>query len=1479
MVSFGRSRRLKAVLVLSLLLSVVQHAHATPSWMFGGLVQTLNTGGSIALNSPSAMVVDPAGDVFVADTGNHQIVEVNAYGTASVLTISGLSPALVSPTGIAIDGLGNLYITDADVSSSRVVKVSSSGAGSVISTSAVVLASPKGVALDQAGDIFIADTGNNRIVEVTSGGSASVLAISGLTSPSTLNAPMGLAVDTAGNLYIADSVNNRVVKVASGGTAGTRVSTGELDPGLNTPSSVAVDRAGNIYIASTGSNNIAEVDTSNTGTWLFTSSLYMETFSLSGPLGVALDVFGTVYVADSGTGAGHDRVLIVDRPTDWPTYSSSLNGSAVGFGHVQLGATTGVTLTLPFVPGINFSTTTPFKVFTSGAQNLDFTVVTGENTNCSSASDYLGCTIEVQFVPTAPGLRQGAVVLYDENNSPIITVPLYGFGDASVAALAPNTGTVVSTGAVALDFPFQIALDGAGNIYDANDGGNLVKIPAGGGTASVVSPSGYTFSEEVTGVALDGAGNLFISDHLNSRIIVITPGGVASVLTISGLATALDLPTGLAFDGAGNLYISDYGSGRVVEVSCLLVAGSTSRGIGTVIGTRGYTTTSEGITGVAVDSMGNVYIPDGYAGSDPSRVIKVTAAGAASLLTATGITFSHPEGVTADGMGNLYINDGGNNRIVEITTANVASVLTLNSLPSPTTLGSPFGITVDPLGNLYIPDSGNNRILFSNISGSALAFPSTATGASSAAKTATVTNLGNQPLVFSTAPTYTANFSNYSSDQNPCTSSTSLLAGTACDVALVFTPQSVGSLSAGITLTDNTLNVPGSTQQVAVSGTAFSGADATSTTVTVAPTSLANGQAASITATVADQAHSGTHPTGLVSFTDTLGTTTTTLSSASLSSGTTTLSGVVLSGIGTHTLSANYAGVSGAFAVSSGTVTVVLSKAAVTVSGPTLPVAVAFGQSGSVTITVTGPYSTIAAPTGTISYSILNSSSTAVASGTPALTAGSTSSSATIPIPNTLASGSYTIHVTYGGDGNYGVTSTATTIPLSVGQITPTIGWSPGTTAITYGATLGGILDASALNGTTAVPGTFTYTATLSGGTAVAVTSASVLGAGSYTLTATFTPTDTTTYKTASATATLTVNQASQALSFTPPASPVTYGVSPITLAASGGSSGDAVSFSVTGPATLSGNTLTITGAGTVTVTARQAGSTNYTAATSVTQTIVITLASASVSLVASPNPVLVTNAVTFTATVASATGTPTGSVGFLDGTTLLGAVTLSSGVASYTTSSLATATHSITAVYSGSSNSVSVTSSALAELVQDYVLSISGSPGSSGGNSQTVAPGGTATYTLALGPSNGATFPAPVTLTLSGLPPGATGSITPNILPAGSSVTNVTLSIQLPQVTASLDKKQAPNRHVPPVFWGLLLLPFAGGMRRAGKRFGRAISVLMLVIAGLTAMATLNGCGSSNGFFGQQQKTYVVTVIATSGTLSHSANVTLTVE
>jgi hypothetical protein len=186
-------------------------------------------------------------------------------------------------------------------------------------------------------------------------------------------------------------------------------------------------------------------------------------------------------------------------------------------------------------------------------------------------------------------------------------------------------------------------------------------------------------------------------------------------------------------------------------------------------------------------------------------------------------------------------------------------------------------------------------------------------------------------------------------------------------------------------------------------------------------------------------------------------------------------------------------------------------------------VELAAGQAGSIPITVTGPFSVVGPPTGTITYSVLNAANTSVASGSLPLTAGTTDSTATVPIAGSLASGDYTVSITYSGDTNYAVSSAPIIIQLSVGKIAPTISWAPPVTIITYGATLSSILNASASDGSTAVAGSFTYTATLQGGSAVAVTGATVLNPGQYTLTATFTPTDSSTYISATASAALTV--------------------------------------------------------------------------------------------------------------------------------------------------------------------------------------------------------------------------------------------------------------------------------------------------------------------------------------------------------------------
>ncbi len=179
-----------------------------------------------------------------------------------------------------------------------------------------------------------------------------------------------------------------------------------------------------------------------------------------------------------------------------------------------------------------------------------------------------------------------------------------------------------------------------------------------------------------------------------------------------------------------------------------------------------------------------------------------------------------------DPSGNLYIADSGHRRVIELTTAGTASVV---QTPGQTIGTLLFGVTPDANGNIFVVDWSNNRVLRVNRSASALSFASTQVGSTSSdsPKMATVTNLGNEALVFSAASAYTADFSENSSDTNLCTSTTSLQPGEVCDISVLFTPLSAGSLSAGVVITNNHLNGShnGShvTQSVAVSGNAGKG--------------------------------------------------------------------------------------------------------------------------------------------------------------------------------------------------------------------------------------------------------------------------------------------------------------------------------------------------------------------------------------------------------------------------------------------------------------------------------------------------------------------------------------------------------------------------------------------------------------------------------------------------------------------------------
>jgi sugar lactone lactonase YvrE len=262
---------------------------------------------SALLSFPEGVAVGPAGDVYVADWGDNEVRKLSVTG--SIAPIAGGGTSCSSPPACGDRGPA----TDAQLSF------------------------PDGVAVDQAGNVYIADTGDNEVRKVSSGGTITRFAGTGAAcaSPPTcgdggaataaqLRNPFGLAVDRSGDVYIADAGDNEIRKVTPAGKISRIAGTGKAcskppacgDDGpeaagqLNFPAGVAVDRAGNVYVADDGDNEVRKVSVGGTisrvaGTGAACSSPPAcgdagpaLSATLGAPDGVAVDQHANVYIAD-----------------------------------------------------------------------------------------------------------------------------------------------------------------------------------------------------------------------------------------------------------------------------------------------------------------------------------------------------------------------------------------------------------------------------------------------------------------------------------------------------------------------------------------------------------------------------------------------------------------------------------------------------------------------------------------------------------------------------------------------------------------------------------------------------------------------------------------------------------------------------------------------------------------------------------------------------------------------------------------------------------------------------------------------------------------------------------------------------------------------------------------------------------------------------------------------------------------------------
>ena len=301
---------------------------------------------SAQLNTPTDVAVDNVGNLYIADTLNHTIRKVSTNGTISTYAGNSVpgnggdggaptAAQLDAPEGVAVDPAGNLYI--ADTQNHKVRKIS----GGVISTfagsgtagfsgdggsaTAAALNEPFAVAVDAPGNVYIAEFGNNRVRKVDTKGIITTIAGTGVAGYSgdggpaanaLLNGPQGVAVDSTGNVYIADTANNRIRIVTPGGTIGTVAGNGlpgytqdgvqATSTQVGFPTGIAVDAAANIYVTDNNAR-VRKVYPSGvittiagSGTRGYSGDGGVATSALlNGPTGVAVSSAGSVYVTDT----------------------------------------------------------------------------------------------------------------------------------------------------------------------------------------------------------------------------------------------------------------------------------------------------------------------------------------------------------------------------------------------------------------------------------------------------------------------------------------------------------------------------------------------------------------------------------------------------------------------------------------------------------------------------------------------------------------------------------------------------------------------------------------------------------------------------------------------------------------------------------------------------------------------------------------------------------------------------------------------------------------------------------------------------------------------------------------------------------------------------------------------------------------------------------------------------------------------------
>lgn len=996
------------------------------------------------LDEPRGLALDKAGNLYIADYGGSQVHVVNrltgimslvagpaankSHGVKSYSGDGGQAKlaAVDEPRGVRVDNTGNIWICDTANNVIREINASTGIITTVVGSdsngtsaatagfagdggpaSGAELNEPTDIIFDSANNAYIVDFNNKRIREVTAingqvtsssqintiignGSTTAASSISAAPQPALTTAlgnPTKIDIDAYGNLYFADS-SESVIYFYDPAAQTITIIAGEYGyTGTTPPSPVCANAS----------------DTLGDGCPATQAVFYQGANALA----MALDGNNNLYIADSV----NERIREASTNLSFPA--------------ATVGQTASQTVSLHFSKNDTpvGGTTTPTGIAVGSSLN-DFAVVSGSPSCTTNSDTTTNCTVQVSFDPVDPGLRGAplAVTSTLSHNS----FPLVGTSNGALGSFDPGAASLVGSG---LSGAKGSAFDAAGNLYIADTGNNrVVKISATTQTQTVFAGTDAAGSGGNGGlataatlnapstVAVSPNGRVYIADTGNNLIRAVDPvtgdistyagGGTACSYSVDSegdgcpaTQATLKAPAGLATDSYDNLYIADTGNNLIrrvdprtgtIDLYAGLITGATicSAPTDTPYG-DGCAATQAAFSspsGLTMDGSGNLFVADTAdnlireISLGTGLVTKVAGNGQSAFGgdggLATAASLNGPTAVIEDAASDLYIADTGNSavRLIASASGNISTLVgqggTAGSAGGTGTASqlqfkSPSGLAIDSAGDAYVSDTGNSRVVEDNRNLGTLAFGNDNINVVTPAQTATFRDTGNEALTFTNSPPYTAagNTSDFaiSASASTACSGSGIAKSANCTLTATFDPAATGSFTDNITIAGNAVNQ--STAMLKLTGTGVQLATTKLTLVQTSPSgSVSYGQSATFTATVAPTSGSGT-PTGSVTFSIDG---TPQPQSVPLSSSDTAALTISLTVSSTgHTIEAIYSG-DGTYATSNSSITVPVSQAGTTTTLTISPTTQIQGQPVTFTSQVTSL--TTGIPTGTVTF-------------------------------------------------------------------------------------------------------------------------------------------------------------------------------------------------------------------------------------------------------------------------------------------------------------------------------------------------------------------------------------------------------------------------------------------------------------------------------------------------------------------------------